>query len=121
MNSSLAVRIAAIAGFLAVAFGAVGAHALKPYLESHGKPDAWHTAALYHIVHAIVLLVLAQRTTIARLPFALFGAGIVLFSGSLYALALTNIRFFAFITPFGGICLIAGWLALAICPKSANS
>lgn len=112
MKSSHAVRIAAIFGFFAVALGAIGTHALQHMLEANGKIDAWHTAALYHVVHAVVLLVLAQRAVVARLPFTLFGAGILLFSGSLYALALTNVKFFAFITPVGGLCLLGGWLAL---------
>ena len=116
MKSSLAIRIAAIFGFLAVALGAIGAHALQHTLEANGKTDAWHTAALYHAVHSIVLLVLAQRAAVARMPFSLFGAGIVLFSGSLYALALTNVKFFAFVTPLGGLCLLGGWLALVIRP-----
>lgn len=121
MNSTLATRIAAIFGFLAVALGAFGAHALKAMLEAHGKAEAWHTGALYHLVHAVVLFALAQRATVARVPFTLFAVGIILFSGSLYALASTNVRFFAFITPIGGLCLLAGWLALVIRPDSKES
>lgn len=119
MKSSHAVRIASIFGFLAVALGAIGAHALHHTLEANGKIEAWHTAALYHVVHAIVLLVLAQRPVVARLPFTLFGAGIVLFSGSLYGLALTNVKFFAFLTPLGGLCILGGWLALMLRPVPA--
>ena len=121
MNSTLAARIAAIFGFFAVALGAFGAHALKAVLDANGKTDAWHTGALYHLVHAVVLFALAQRAAVARLPFTLFTVGILLFSGSLYALAYTNVKFFAFITPFGGLCLLAGWLALVIRPRSGNS
>jgi uncharacterized membrane protein YgdD (TMEM256/DUF423 family) len=69
-------------------------------------------------VHAVVLLVLATRSVVARLPFQLFTAGIVIFSGSLYVLAVTNVRWLGAITPIGGVCLIAGWLALACCPRS---
>jgi len=113
--------MAAIFGFLAVALGAFGAHALKAVLEANGKVDAWHTGALYHLVHAVVLFALAQRATVTRLPFTLFAIGITLFSGSLYALAYTNVKFFAFITPFGGLCLLAGWLAVVIRPGLGDS
>lgn len=74
----------------------------------------WETAALYHLVHAAVLLALALRPMVARWPFALFQVGIVIFSGSLYALALTNLKWLGAITPLGGLSLLGGWLALAL-------
>lgn len=117
MNSLPAQRLAAFAGFLAVALGAFGAHGLQPLLEKNGTLSVWHTAALYHLVHAVVLLVLAQRAAVARLPFALLGAGIVIFSGSLYALAVTNVKWLGAITPLGGVCLLGGWLALMWKPR----
>jgi uncharacterized membrane protein YgdD (TMEM256/DUF423 family) len=117
MKSTTAVRIAALTGFLAVALGAFGAHSLESLLEANQRTSTWQTAAHYHLVHAVVLLVLALRPTVTRLSFALFGVGIVIFSGSLYLLAVTNIRWLGAITPIGGACLIAGWLALAICPR----
>lgn len=117
MNSTLALRLACLAGFLAVALGAFGAHGLKATLDHNGTLANWQTAALYHLVHAVVLLVLAQRPTVARLPFVLFGAGILIFSGSLYTLAVTNLKILGAITPIGGLCLLAGWLTLAIRPK----
>jgi uncharacterized membrane protein YgdD (TMEM256/DUF423 family) len=116
MKPSLATRLAAISGFLAVAFGAFGAHGLKTILDANGMLTVWQTGALYHLVHSVVLFALSQRTAVARLPFALFGIGIILFSGSLYALAATNLRILGAITPFGGLCLLAGWLALALKP-----
>ena len=117
MNSTLAQRLAALAGFLAVALGACGAHGLKAVLEKNATLAVWQTAALYHLVHAVVLLVLAQKAAVARLPFALFGAGIVIFSGSLYTLAVTNVKWLGAITPLGGVCFLAGWLALAWKPR----
>jgi len=117
MNNSTATRIAALIGFLAVALGALGAHALESRLEQNGLMATWKTGALYHAVHAVVLLVLAQRATVSRLPFILFCVGILLFSGSLYALAISNIRILGVITPFGGLSLLAGWLVLAIRPS----
>ena len=113
MPTPLAQRLAALAGFLAVALGAFGAHGLKPVFDQNGTLAVWQTAALYHLVHAVVLFVLAQRAVVARVAFALFGAGIVIFSGSLYALALTNVKWLGAITPLGGLCLLAGWLTLA--------
>jgi len=120
MNTSLATRLAAISGFLAVAFGAFGAHGLKTVLEKHGMLAVWQTGALYHLVHSVVLFTLSQRANVARLPFALFGIGIILFSGSLYALAATNVEKLGIVTPFGGLCLLGGWLALAIKPTPTS-
>ena len=119
MNPTLALRIAGLAGFLAVAFGAIGAHGLKATFEANGNLPIWQTAALYHLVHSVVLLVLATRTVVARWPFALFGFGIVIFSGSLYLLAVTNVKWLGAITPVGGLCLLAGWLTLAFGRPSA--
>ena len=113
MNSTTALRIAAITGFLAVALGAFGAHGLKAILEANGQVQTWQTAAHYHLVHAVLLLVLALRPTVARRHFLFFGAGILIFSGSLYLLAVTNVRWLGAITPIGGLCLLLGWLTLA--------
>ncbi|MCE9608713.1 MAG: DUF423 domain-containing protein [Chthoniobacter sp.] len=113
MPPATAQRLAALAGFLAVALGAFGAHGLKAVLEKNGMLAVWQTAALYHLTHSVVLLALAQRTAVPRVPFAFFGAGILIFSGSLYALALTNLKWLGAITPLGGVCLLSGWLALA--------
>ncbi|MEI9894361.1 MAG: DUF423 domain-containing protein [Chthoniobacter sp.] len=119
MNSTLALRIAALAGFLAVALGAFGAHGLQATFLENGQAHTWETAAHYHLIHAVVLLALALRKEVARLPFQLFTAGIVIFSGSLYLLAVTNIRWLGAVTPIGGLCLLAGWLVLAFGRPSA--
>jgi len=121
MNSTLALRIAAITGFLAVALGAFGAHGLKATFLENGQAHTWETAAHYHLVHAVVLLVLALHKEVARLPFALFTAGIAIFSGSLYLLAVTNIHWLGAITPIGGLCLLAGWLTLGFARINAAS
>lgn len=107
------LRVAALFGFLAVALGAFGAHGLKPTLEAHGTLANWNTGATYHLVHAVVLLALALRAPFRRVAFTLFCAGIVIFSGSLYVLAITNVKALGAITPIGGVCLLAGWVALA--------
>ncbi len=107
-------RIAAALCFLAVALGAFGAHALRSTIESHGMADAWDKAVLYHFVHAIALLVLALYAGVNRGAWWLLFAGIFLFSGSLYTMALTNLRWLGAITPLGGLCFLAGWAWLMI-------
>jgi uncharacterized membrane protein YgdD (TMEM256/DUF423 family) len=109
-------RIAAIVGFLGVALGAFGAHALKDLLARNALTGVWEKAVLYHLVHAVVLLVIASRPVVPGIAWMLFFAGIVIFSGSLYLLAVTNLRWLGAITPLGGLCLLAGWLVLAIRP-----
>jgi uncharacterized membrane protein YgdD (TMEM256/DUF423 family) len=105
-------------GALGVALGAFGAHALKARFTAD-MVAVWETAARYHVLHALALL--ATGWACDRWPGALasgagwlFVVGIVLFSGSLYALVLTGARAFGAITPFGGACLIAGWVCLAM-------
>jgi uncharacterized membrane protein YgdD (TMEM256/DUF423 family) len=110
----LLFRIAAVLCFLAVALGAFGAHSLKATLQAHDMVSVWEKAVLYHFIHAIALLVLALHGIGTRAPTLLFLAGIILFSGSLYLLALTNARWLGAITPLGGICFLAGWAWLAI-------
>ncbi|MGB8355246.1 MAG: DUF423 domain-containing protein [Chthoniobacteraceae bacterium] len=120
MNSTNAFRISAILGFLAVALGAFGAHALKPVLEKYFTVDVWKTASTYHLVHAVVMLFIATRRPFSFIPWALFGAGIVIFSGSLYLLAVSGIPWLGAITPIGGICFLAGWALLAVKPLVAG-
>ena len=102
----------------AVALGALGAHALSARLG----PDAlaiWRTAVTYHAWHALALLAVGvlQRAAPARrgvtLAATLFAAGIVLFSGSLYLLALGAPRAWGYVTPVGGVAFVAGWVVLA--------
>ena len=115
MNLTL-FRIAAGFCFVAVALGAFGAHALKGTLATHNTAEVWKTAVLYHFLYALGLLVLATVVPTARTTAGLFIAGIVIFSGSLYLLALTNIKWFGAITPVGGLCFLAGWLWLIVWP-----
>jgi uncharacterized membrane protein YgdD (TMEM256/DUF423 family) len=114
--SILFFRIAAVLCFLAVALGAFGAHSLRSSLELHGMLDVWNKAVLYHFIHAIALLVLALYGTVNRGAWWLLLAGILLFSGSLYVMALTNLRWLGAITPLGGLCFLAGWAWLIITP-----
>ncbi len=110
------LRLAAALCFASVALGAFGAHALKDTLHSHNMADVWNKAVLYHFIHAIALFVLALFGTANRGAWWLLFAGIVLFSGSLYVMALSNLRWLGAITPFGGLCFLVGWGWLIIAP-----
>ena len=114
MNSQTALRISAIVGFLAVALGAFGAHGLHAVLEKNARLATWETAVLYHLAHAIVLLVIATLRPLRAAAWWLVLTGIAIFSGTLYVLALTNVKWLGAITPLGGVCLLAGWFALAV-------
>lgn len=109
---------AALAMALAVTLGAFGAHALRARVVPE-RLAVWQTAVQYHAWHALALLVLGLLLARGPAPrgltasAALFAAGIVLFSGSLYALVLTGAAGFGVVTPFGGVAFIAGWLVLA--------
>jgi uncharacterized membrane protein YgdD (TMEM256/DUF423 family) len=117
MSGVTLFRIAAGLCFVAVALGAFGAHALKATLQTSGMLDAWNKAVLYHFLHAIALMALALHGAENRAAWFLLFAGILLFSGSLYVMALTNIRWLGAITPVGGLCFLAGWAWLVIVPR----
>ncbi|SLM64153.1 MULTISPECIES: DUF423 domain-containing protein [Dickeya] len=118
MNSRFMLIFAAISGLVYVALGAFGAHVLSKALGE--TQMAWlHTGLQYQAFHTLVILVLAvamcQRVNVwFYWSAALLALGIVLFSGSLYCLALSYWRFWVFITPVGGLCFLAGWLLLLI-------
>ena len=118
--SIILFRVAAAFCLLAVGLGAFGAHGLKATLEANGTRDVWNTAVLYHLTHAIVLIVLALHPASLRLASGLITAGIVIFSGSLYILAITNVKWLGAITPIGGFCFLAGWLWLIFSPPAAD-
>jgi uncharacterized membrane protein YgdD (TMEM256/DUF423 family) len=109
-------RIAAVLCFLAVALGAFGAHGLRATLEMRGMTDVWNKAVFYHFIHAVALLALALYGTVNRGAWWLLFVGIAFFSGSLYLLALTNLRWLGAVTPVGGLCFLAGWAWLALAP-----
>jgi len=112
------IRIAAVLCFLAVALGAFGAHGLRATLETRGMLDVWNKAVLYHFIHAVALLVLALFGSINRGAWWLLFAGIFLFSGSLYLIALIPQArdWLGPVTPVGGLCFLAGWAWLIIAP-----
>ena len=106
---------AALSGALAVGAGAYGAHGLERVAEP-AQLASWSTAAEYHLLHSVVLLVLALFGALSgrslRWPAALFSAGVLLFSGSIYGLVLVGWSWLGPLTPIGGLLLIAGWLSL---------
>ena len=108
------MRLAAASGALAVALGAFGAHGLKELLAQYGTAAIWEKAVFYHFIHAVMLFLLAQRSPLKAGPWWCFLAGMALFCGSLYLLAVTNLRWLGAITPFGGVSLLAGWIWLVV-------
>lgn len=117
MRDGRTIRATAAAlGGLAVLLGAFGAHGLEDRLSPEAL-EWYRTGALYHFFHAIALWCaadLASRGGGGRGPALCFLVGIVLFSGSLYALALTGVRSLGAITPFGGVSFLVGWTWLAV-------
>lgn len=114
---------AGLFGLTGVALGAIGAHALKATLIERGMAQAWETAARYHLFHALALLAAAVWIRIGDAEDAArrfvwagrcWSVGIVLFSGSLYWLALGGPRWLGPVTPLGGLAMMAGWLFVAI-------
>lgn len=117
------VQMAAVLGFFGVALGAFGTHGLRGRV-----PDTdltiWTTGVHYQTIHAVVLLVvalLAPHADPKKISAAgwLFVVGVLIFSGSLYALVLTNVRVLGAITPIGGVCLLAGWLLTGLSARRA--
>jgi uncharacterized membrane protein YgdD (TMEM256/DUF423 family) len=117
MNIPL-IRLAAALGFVAVVLGAFGAHALKATLAANETTEVWKTAVLYHFIHVVVLLILAFAPVTSRAAACFFVAGMVIFSGSLYLLAVTNVKWLGAITPLGGLCFLAGWAWLIFRPPA---
>lgn len=115
--SQFFLAASAASGFLAVALGAFGAHALKTRLSPE-LLSVYETAVQYHFYHALALfgvaLLMANgwQHSLLKASGVLFLAGLVLFSGSLYALALSGVKVLGAITPLGGLCFLAAWACL---------
>lgn len=115
MTNAITIRVAAVFGFLAVTFGALGAHGgLNDLLKQNATLAIWEKAVFYQFIHAVMLFVLAHRKPVLTGPWLCFLLGILLFSGSLYLLAVTTAKWLAAITPFGGLSFLTGWAWLAI-------
>ena len=121
---SMFARIGAIAGLIAVALGAFAAHSLKTRLDSD-MLAIFETGARYQMYHALALI--GTAWVWARWPGRLatwagcmFVAGIVVFSGSLYLLAITGVRLWGAVTPVGGVAFLAGWVLLAASTRAQS-
>ena len=116
--AKLFITLASLSGMLAVILGAFGAHALKARLDQYSQ-GVWETAAQYHFYHALALLAVGivalgqPQSTLLRSSGWLFLLGTLVFSGSLYLLSLTGVRWLGAITPLGGLAFIGGWACLA--------
>lgn len=133
MSDQLFVRIAAVAGATGVLIGAFAAHGLPDFLAESGMAAAtiprrleqFETAARYHLVHAVAILAVAslrtQKPKLLRAVGLLFAIGIVLFSGSLYLLVITDTPKLGAITPLGGATWIVAWTLLFFCVSRAPS
>jgi len=116
--SQIFIATSAILGFLGVALGAFAAHGLKTRLSAD-MLAIFETGARYHLIHAVALLaigILARQMDVTSIKVAGFAMifGILVFSGSLYALATTGVRVLGAITPIGGVGFLVGWAALAM-------
>jgi uncharacterized membrane protein YgdD (TMEM256/DUF423 family) len=122
MNNRAAVAWAGALGASGVALGAFGAHLLRASLDAAGTREVWETAVRYQLLHAVALLGFAGWARSSGRPAAdsaswtvrLWVTGTVLFSGSLYGLALGGPRWLGPVTPLGGLSLIAGWVAACV-------
>jgi uncharacterized membrane protein YgdD (TMEM256/DUF423 family) len=106
------VALGALNGLISVAAGAFGAHALKTRLDARSL-EIFETAARYQMYHAFAMILCGMLATRATTAGWVFQAGILIFSGSLYVLALTGIKGLGAVTPFGGLAFIVGWALLA--------
>ena len=117
--ANLFISLGALSGLLAVTFGAFGAHALRGRLDDYAM-GVFEIAVQYHFYHALALVAVGllalhhPHTALLRSSGWLFVLGLVVFSGSLYALSLSGIKWLGAITPLGGLAFIAGWACLAV-------
>jgi len=119
--------VAAVLLAAAVCIGAFGAHLLQGTLDAYSM-NIWERSVIYHFFHALGLLTIPALVRAGLVSerggewaCRLLAAGVVLFSGSLYVLAITGVRTLGAITPFGGVCFIAAWIVLAIAARRART
>ncbi len=125
--SSARLRFTAAIGLLGILLGALGAHGhVHNVISTNGGLNHWQTAVHYHQIHAVVLLLLSLHAFDAngavrfRFSFMAVTTGILLFSGSLYVLAYTSVKWLGAVTPFGGLALMIGWAALTFAAIKKN-
>ena len=110
------IKLGSFLGLLVVILGAFGAHTFKNILTSNGNIDIYNKAVLYHMFHTLIIIIIGLIELILNKTLLFTGLyftiGIIIFSGSLYILSITNIKLLGAITPIGGIFFILGWLSL---------
>lgn len=122
MTQNQWLRVAGLIGFWGVAMGAFGAHVLSGYMAEPSL-EVYDVGVRYHIIHSLAMLALSARPSSSAFPVAYTRAcwawlvGIILFSGSLYLLSITTVKWMGMITPFGGVALLLGWLVLVVPEK----
>jgi len=115
--AQVTLTLAALSGLLAVVFGAFGAHALRSRLDAYAM-GIFETAVQYQFFHSLallgvgILMLQLPPTALLRSSALLFGIGILVFSGSLYLLSFTGLRWLGAVTPLGGLAFIGGWACL---------
>lgn len=114
MNSKQTLQIAGLLGFATVALGAFGAHALKPTLLANNRLEIFELAVQYQFYHTLALLVIGlllqkRENKLLKTASVFMLAGILLFSGSLFIMAIANVSSLGMITPLGGVCFLGGW------------
>lgn len=115
-----AFTLPAAVGASGVMLAAFGAHGLKKVGIAEDLLGTWEVAGRHHLLHAVVLLVLATLGPAFRRSRALIAAGVLVFSGSLYVLVLSGVRALGAVTPLGGLLLIAGWTCVALDARAAR-
>jgi len=114
-------RAGAILMFLGIGLGAFGAHGLEEILTENGRLDTWETGVFYHLIHGLAVWVLGYLAPGRKKVGICFVGGVIVFSGSLYLLSLTNILWLGAITPIGGLLFLAGWATLVFRPNVKQS
>lgn len=120
MKDTFYIKLAAVLGALAVGIGAFGAHGLEPVLETYNRVETFETAVKYHFYHTLaillvgILIAFGKGNKLLKASVWSFLVGILIFSGSLYILSVTNITWLGAVTPLGGLAFIAGWILLAV-------
>ena len=114
ISNKFLIIASGILGFLAVSFGAFGAHFLKDGISLE-QLNIFQTGVLYHLIHSVVVMAIAVMKNSKFYTAAVFFiVGIILFSFSLYVYSVTQVQIFAMITPLGGISFLAGWLLIIV-------
>ena len=108
-----AIKLTAIIGAFGIILGAFGSHGLQEVLEKNGNESVWKTAVFYHLIHAVLLVVITHNLrTFSKLTYLFCTIGVFLFCGSLYLLAIFELKWLGPITPIGGVSFILAWLTM---------